>query len=103
MSLNLKSEQWFNTKKAENTNQWFVENVDPNYKPPYKPGTLVEEIELAEDTTFQVMLESYDAALNLAMEELVKLPSGRYFKTFGGWELGINTETGVVYHALPVH
>ena len=51
----------------------------------------------------QVMLESYDAALNLAMEELVKLPPGRYFKTFGGWELGINTETGVVYHALPVH
>ncbi|SFU76953.1 EndoU domain-containing protein [Butyrivibrio sp. INlla21] len=38
--------------EAENTNQWFVENVDPNYKPPYKPGTLVEEIELAEDTTF---------------------------------------------------
>lgn len=24
---------------------------------------------------------------------------GRYFGTYGNWELGINTETGVVYHA----
>lgn len=24
---------------------------------------------------------------------------GRYFGTNGNWELGINTETGVVYHA----
>lgn len=51
----------------------------------------------------QLMLESYDAALNKAMKEFAKLPAGRHFNTFGGWELGINTETGVVYHARLVY
>ena len=37
---------------AEETNQWFIDNVKPDYKPPYKPGTLVKEIELTENTTF---------------------------------------------------
>ena len=45
------------------------------------------------------MLESYSASLNLAMEEIASLPPGKYFKRYGDWELGINTETGVVYHA----
>jgi RHS repeat-associated protein len=48
----------------------------------------------------QAMLESYSSALNTAMNEIGSLPAGKYFNTYGGWELGINTETGVVYHAL---
>jgi len=48
----------------------------------------------------QAMVESYQAALNQAMEEVSSLPTGRYFGTYGNWEIGINTETGVVYHAL---
>ena len=40
------------TFTAEETNQWFIDNVKPDYKPPYKPGTLVKEIELIENTTF---------------------------------------------------
>ena len=51
------------------------------------------------DVRRQAMLESYSASLNKAMEELATQPPGRYFETYGNWELGINTETGVVYHA----
>jgi len=40
------------TFTAEETNQWFIDNVKPDYKPPYKPGTIVKEIELTENTTF---------------------------------------------------
>jgi len=40
------------TFTAEETNQWFIDNVKSDYKPPYKPGTLVKEIELIENTTF---------------------------------------------------
>lgn len=47
----------------------------------------------------QAMLESYTSALNEGMVDLISQTPGRYFKTYGNWELGINTETGVVYHA----
>ncbi|AKA70478.1 hypothetical protein [Clostridium scatologenes] len=47
----------------------------------------------------QEMLESYSASLNKAMADLSQKAPGRYFETYGNWELGINTETGVVYHA----
>lgn len=47
----------------------------------------------------QEMLESYSASLNEAMSALSSKPPGRYFDTYGNWELGINTQTGVVYHA----
>lgn len=47
----------------------------------------------------QIMLESYSASLNVAMTDLMTKEPGRYFGTYGNWELGINTETGVVYHA----
>lgn len=47
----------------------------------------------------QAMLESYEASINQAMETLSSQNAGRYFGTYGNWELGINTETGVVYHA----
>ena len=40
-----------NTVSAEETNQWFKEK-DPNYNPPYKPETKVNEIVLQEDSTF---------------------------------------------------
>jgi len=45
------------------------------------------------------MLNSYSASLNEAMTNIVDNTLGRYFGTYGNWELGINTETGVVYHA----
>ncbi|NBK94437.1 hypothetical protein D5278_21330, partial [bacterium 1XD21-13] len=47
----------------------------------------------------QVMLESYSSSLNQAMSNLSLQTPGRYFGVFGNWELGINTQTGVVYHA----
>ena len=37
---------------------------------------------------------SYDA-----MKDLVLKEPGKYFVTYGNWELGIDTQTGVVYHA----
>lgn len=52
------------------------------------------------DIRSQVMLESYSSAINEAMKEFSSLAPGRYFGIFGDWEIGINTETGVVYHAL---
>ena len=51
----------------------------------------------------QVMLESYYASLNKAMEMIVTEAPGRYFGVYGNWELGINTETGVVYHARMIN
>ena len=50
----------------------------------------------------QAMLESYSASLNEAMKELMTKDAGRHFGTYGNWELGINTETGTVFHALMV-
>ena len=47
----------------------------------------------------QIMLESYSASLNDAMTDLMTKEPRRYFGTYGNWELGNNTETGVVYHA----
>ena len=54
-------------------------------------------------TRSQVMLESYSASLNKAMETIGIEASGRYFGTYGNWEPGINTETGVVYHARMIN
>ena len=51
----------------------------------------------------QVMLESYSAALNVAMNSLAEKSPGRYFGMYGNWELGINTETGIVYHARMIY
>ena len=50
----------------------------------------------------QVMLESYNASLNETMLNISSKTPGRHFGTYGNWELGINTETGVVYHARMV-
>ena len=50
----------------------------------------------------QLMLESYRASLNEAMDYLVTQPAGRYENlSYGGWALGINTSTGTVFHAFP--
>ena len=54
-------------------------------------------------TRSQAMLESYSASLNKAMETIGTETAGRYFGTYGNWELGINTETGVVYHARMIN
>ena len=54
---------------AEDVNQWFIDNIDPKYRPPYKPGTRVKEIELAQNTTF---VRVYD-----------NLPKGSGM--YGGW------------------
>ena len=51
----------------------------------------------------QAMLESYEASLNVAMSKIESLTPGRYFGVYGSWELGINTETGVVYHARMIN
>ena len=54
-------------------------------------------------TRSQAMLESYSASLNKAMETIGTETPGRCFGTYGNWELGINTETGVVYHARMIN
>lgn len=54
-------------------------------------------------TRSQAMLESYSASLNKAMGTIGTETPGRYFGTYGNWELGINTETGVVYHARMIN
>lgn len=54
-------------------------------------------------TRSQAMLESYYESLNKAMETIGTETPGRYFGTYGDWELGINTETGVVYHARMIN
>ncbi len=41
-----------NLYDAQDSNQWFIDHIDANYQPPYKLGTTVVEIELAESTTF---------------------------------------------------
>lgn len=54
---------------AEETNKWFIENIKPDYVPPYKPGTNVREIVLTRKTTF---VRVYD-----------KLPGGSGM--YGSW------------------
>jgi hypothetical protein len=44
-------------------------------------------------------LESFTTALNEAMRAYVKLPPGNHFGIYEYWEIGVNTEVGVVYHA----
>ena len=48
----------------------------------------------------QEILSGFRAAVSDAMSAIGSGAPGRYFGTYGGWELGINTETGVIYHAL---
>jgi len=40
------------TMDAKQANQWFTDNVDENYRPPYAPGTKVDEIELTSKRKF---------------------------------------------------
>ncbi|WP_303805610.1 dockerin type I domain-containing protein [Ruminococcus flavefaciens] len=50
----------------------------------------------------QLMLESYSSALDEAMEYLISQPPARYENLiYGGWVFGIDTSTGVVFHAFP--
>lgn len=48
----------------------------------------------------QLMLESYASAIDDAMNQLSSQPLDEHTIVAGGWELGINTETGTVFHAL---
>lgn len=48
----------------------------------------------------QAMLSSFNSAVQQGVANLATSAPGRYFINVGGWELGINTETGVIYHAL---
>jgi len=65
-----------------------------------------EYIEQSKQTTFsekirtQMLLKSFHSSVEKAIQEWGKLEAGRYFGQFDTWELGINTETGVIYHAL---
>lgn len=45
------------------------------------------------------MLESFRAALNEAMETMILNPPDRLKGIYGNWEFGINTKTGVIFHA----
>ena len=47
----------------------------------------------------QLMLEGYESAWNKAMLDIAEKVHGRHEGIYGNWELGINTSTGVVYHA----
>lgn len=47
----------------------------------------------------QLMIESYESTLNKAMLDIVEKVHGRYKGLYGNWDLGINTRTGVVFHA----
>ena len=47
----------------------------------------------------QLMLEGYESAWNKTMLEIAEKVHGRHEGIYGNWELGINTSTGVVYHA----
>lgn len=49
----------------------------------------------------QAMLTSFNGAVQEFAAKFANSPAGRYFETIGGWELGINTETGVIFHAMP--
>lgn len=57
---NLKCKE-LGTFSSTETNQWFKENVDPEYKNPYAEGKDVKHIELTEDTTF---VRVYDGEAN---------------------------------------
>lgn len=58
-----------------------------------RPGTLSSTVGIRS----QVLLESYSASLNEAVVQSSQ--SGQIFGTYGNWQLGINFETGTVYHA----
>lgn len=47
-----------------------------------------------------LMLESYVSSLDEAIASVIHLTPDTYFGVYGGWEIGINTKTGIVYHAL---
>lgn len=51
----------------------------------------------------QVMLESFQAAINEAMEQFILYQPIRCRGVFGNWEIGNNTRTGVIYHARMIH
>lgn len=48
----------------------------------------------------QIILKSFQASVEEAMKQWGNLPPDRFFGRFGAWEIGINTSTGVIYHAL---
>lgn len=57
---------------AEEANKWFSDNVDPEYKPPYKAGTEVKEIELTKDTTFARVYDNKPGGSGMYGSWLVK-------------------------------
>lgn len=51
----------------------------------------------------QLMLDSFAKALDEAVNEIITKPLRRYEDlNFGGWQFGIDTESGVVFHALKI-
>lgn len=51
----------------------------------------------------QAMLESYSVSLNVAMSMLSSKTRQEHWIIYGNWQLGINTATGVVFHARPIY
>ena len=71
------------TMDAKQANQWFTDNVDENYHPPYTPGTKVDEIELSSKGKFVRVYDgekSHMAGQWLMREEDVKGLSAQEIK-----------------------
>lgn len=45
------------------------------------------------------MMQSFNAAVDQVLAQPLQ-PGKNFFSNIGGWEIGINGETGVIYHAL---
>ena len=67
------------TYTAEEVNQWFKEKKGGDYRDPYKPGTMVKEIELLESTVF---VRVYD-----------KMPGGS--QMIGAWVMTADSIKGL--------
>jgi len=45
------------------------------------------------------MMQSFKSAVDQVLTKPLQ-PGKNFFDNIGGWEIGINGETGVIYHAL---
>lgn len=53
------------------------------------------------DLRSQLMLDSFAKSLDEAVNQIIDKPLGRHEDlSFGGWQFGIDTSSGVVFHAL---
>ena len=74
------------TYSAEETNNWFIENVKADYEPPYTPNTTVEEIRLI---TADKFVRVYD-----------KTPDGS--NMYGSWVMRLEDIKGLTAHEIQI-